>query len=184
MNKPNPFKVPETITAESRIEHLSGDVDLPVDKILSLLKAAMGGDDTPPWPANQRWLLWSSEKLLGHVSVQRRWFVVNKHYFEGWHVGGVCTHPSVQRSGIGTLLMRQVHADLSLQELAFAVLNCGRPLVRFYDKVGYTKIADRALYIRDGELVSDEDPALAISFQQDFDVAALTCEAFPFGFDF
>lgn len=184
MNKPGPFKVSGTIPAESRIEHLSGDVGLPVTEILSLLKAAMGGDDTPPWPANQRWLLWSSEKLLGHVSVQRRWFVVNKHYFEGWHVGGVCVHPAVQRSGIGTFLMRQVHADLSLQELAFAVLNCGHPLVRFYDEVGYTKISDRALYIRDGKLVSDEDPAMAISFRQGFDVAALTCEAFPFGFDF
>jgi ribosomal protein S18 acetylase RimI-like enzyme len=184
MNEPNPFKVSGTIPPGSRIEHLSGDVGLPVTEILSLLKAAMGGDDTPPWPANQRWLLWSSDKLLGHVSVQRRWFVVNKHYFEGWHIGGVCVHPAVQRGGIGTFLMQQVNRDLSLQELAFAVLNCGHSLVKFYDKVGYTKIADRALYIRNGKLVSDEDPALAISFRQSFDVAALTCEAFPFGFDF
>ena len=184
MNNPGPFKVSNTIPAESRIEHLSGDVGLPATEILSLLKAAFGGDDTPPWPANQRWLLWSADKLLGHVSVQRRWFVVNKHYFEGWHVGGVCVHPAVQRSGIGTFLMRQVHADLSAQELDFAVLNCGHPRVGFYNRVGYTKISDRALYIRDGELVSDEDPALAISFRQSFDVTALACEAFPFGFDF
>jgi ribosomal protein S18 acetylase RimI-like enzyme len=184
MNKPGSCEVSGTIPAESYIERLSGDVGLPVTNILSLLKAAFGGDDTPPWPANQRWLLWSPDKLLGHVSVQRRWFVVNKHYFEGWHVGGVCVDPAVQRSGIGTLLMRQVHADLSLQELDFAVLNCGRPLVRFYNKVGYTKVSDRALYMRDGRLVSEEDPALAISFRQTFDVAALTCESFPFGFDF
>jgi GNAT superfamily N-acetyltransferase len=184
MNKPGPFEVSGTIPAESHIERLSGDVGLPVTDILSLLKAAFGGDDTPPWPANQRWLLWSPDKLLGHVSVQRRWFVVNKHYFEGWHVGGVCVDPAVQRSGIGTLLMRQVHADLSLQELDFAVLNCGRPLVRFYNKVGYTKVSDCALYMRDGRLVSEEDPALAISFRQTFDVAGLTCEVFPFGFDF
>lgn len=80
--------------------------------------------------------------------------------------------------------MRQVHADLSAQELAFAVLNCGRRLIGFYNRVGYTKISDRALYIRDGKLVCDEDPALAISFRQSFDVADLACEAFPFGFDF
>jgi hypothetical protein len=80
--------------------------------------------------------------------------------------------------------MRQVHADLSLQELCFAVLNCGHPLVGFYSRVGYSKVSDRSLYIRDGRLVSEEDPALAVSFRQSFDVAALTCEAFPFGFDF
>lgn len=184
MNRSGPFKVSGTIPAELRIEHLSGDVGLPEKEILSLLQAALGGDDTPPWPANQRWLLRSCDQLLGHVSVQRRWFVVNRHYFEGWHVGGVCVHPAVQRGGIGTFLMRQAHADLAPQELAFAVLNCGRPLVKFYNSVGYTEVSDRALYIRDGRLVTEEDPALAISFRQSFDVAALTCEAFPFGFDF
>lgn len=184
MNKPGLLETPGTAPAQSRIEHLVGDVGLPETEILSLLKAAMGGDDSPPWPANQRWLLWSSNKLLAHVSVQRRWFVVNKHYFEGWHVGGVCVQPAIQRSGIGTFLMRQVHADLSRQELAFAVLNCSRSLVSFYNGVGYTRVSDHALYIRDGKLVSEEDPALAISFRQSFDVAVLTCEAFPFGFDF
>ena len=184
MNRPDPFAVPDTVPAESRIKHLSGDAGFPEKEILALLKAALGGDETLPWPANQRWLLWSTDKLLAHVSVQRRWFLVNQHYFEGWHVGGVCVHPPVQRSGIGTLLMRRAHADLSLQELAFAVLNCGHPLVRFYNRIGYTKISDRALYIRHGKLVSEEDPALAISFRKSFDVAALTCEAFPFGFDF
>jgi GNAT superfamily N-acetyltransferase len=184
MNRPDPFEVAHTMPAGPRIEHLCDDAGLPEKEIQSLLGAAMGGDDAPPWPANQRWLLWSPDKLLAHASVQRRWFVVNEHYFEGWHVGGVCVHPAVQRSGIGTLLMRQVNADLSLQELAFAVLNCSHPLVGFYSRVGYTKISDRALYIRDGKLASEEDPAMAISFRQSFAVAALTCEAFPFGFDF
>jgi ribosomal protein S18 acetylase RimI-like enzyme len=184
MNRSGLSRVSGSTPAELRIEHLSGDSDLPEKEIQFLLGAAMGGDDSPPWPANQRWLLWSPDKLLAHASVQRRWFVVNKHYFEGWHVGGVCVHPAVQRSGIGTLLMQQVHADLSLQELAFAVLNCDHPLIGFYSRVGYSKVSDRALYLRDGRLVGEEDPALAISFRPSFDVAALACEAFPFGFDF
>jgi len=184
MNKAGTLKIPGTIPTELRTEHLSEDVGLPEKEILSLLKAALGGDDTPPWPANQRWLLWSSNKLLAHVSVQRRWFVVNKHYFQGWHVGGVCVHPAVQRSGIGTFLMQQAHADLYLQELGFAVLNCSRSLVRFYNGVGYMGVSDRALYIRDGKLVCEADPALATSLRQDFDVSVLECEAFPFGFDF
>jgi hypothetical protein len=68
MNRSGPFEVSDTIPAESRIEHLSGDIGSPEKGILSLLKAAMGGDDTPPWPANQRWLLWSADKLLAWIS--------------------------------------------------------------------------------------------------------------------
>ena len=105
MDKTSNIKTSGKLLPESRIERISDDVGLPEKEILSLLKAAMGGDDTPPWPANQRWLLWHSAELIGHVSVQRRWFVVNRRYWEGWHVGGVCVHPSVQREGIGSYLM-------------------------------------------------------------------------------
>ena len=184
MTKSASIKISNTLPPDSRIEHLSNDVGFPEKKILSLLKAAMGGDDTPPWPANQRWLLWFSSELVGHVSVQRRWFVVHDHYFEGWHVGGVCVHPNVQRKGIGTILMEQAHAGLTHQKLRFAVLNCGPSLVNFYGRVGYVKISDHALYIRDEKLVIDVDPVMAISFQNGFDVASLDCTAFPFGFDF
>jgi predicted N-acetyltransferase YhbS len=99
-------------------------------------------------------------------------------------VGGVCVDPALQRNGIGTLLVRQAHTDLASQKPDCAVLNCGEPLVRFYERAGYVKVSDRALYIREGKLAVDEDPALAISLKRDFDVAALVCEAFPFGFDF
>lgn len=184
MNNSAAVKILNTFPTDSRIEHLSDDVGFPEREILSLLKAGMGGDDTPPWPANQRWLLWFSNELVGHVSAQRRWFVVNSHYLEGWHLGGVCVHPNVQRKGIGTLMMERAHADLSHQELGFAVLNCGHSLVRFYERVGYVKVSDYALYIRDEKLVIDDDPVLAISFQEGFNVASLVCTAFPFGFDF
>jgi len=177
------FDISDRIPAGSRVEHRLDDTDLPEAELLRLFRAAFGGADIL-WSANQRWLLWSSDKLLGHVSVQRRWFIVNKRHFEGWFVGGVCVDPAVQRSGIGSLLMRQAHADLASQELSFAVLNCGDRIVRFYERFGYVKISDRALYIRENKLAVDEDPVLAVSFKQEFDVSALTCEVFPFGFDF
>ncbi len=184
MNELSKNKVLRTLPTETRIEHIINDVSLPEKAILSLLKAAMGGDDTPPWPANQRWLIWHSERLIAHVSVQRRWFVVKKHYYEGWHVGGVCVNPGNQGKGIGTLLMEQAHADLSRQELGFAILNCGRSLIKFYERVGYIRVSNRGMYLRGGELVIDADPAMAISFGQAFDVGVLKCETFPFGFDF
>ena len=184
MDNSDPTKYLNSLPAGAWIEHLVGDADVPEKEILSLLKAAMGGDDSPPWPANQRWLVWHSDQLIGHVSVQRRWFVVNNHYFEGWHVGGVCVHPTEQGQGIGTILLEQAHVDLSRQELGFAVLNCASSLTRFYNRVGYTKISDRGMYIRDNQLAIDDDPAMALSFRPAFNVGVLECGAFPFGFDF
>lgn len=168
----------------ARMERINEDMELPEQAVLDLLKAAMGGDDSPPWPANQRWLLWNADELIGHVAAQRRWFVVNRRYFEGWHVGGVCIRPEVQRQGVGTRLMEQVHADLAQQELTFAVLNCGPALASFYGGVGYVKVADHGLYLRAGKLAQEADPAMAISFSEAFEVSVLSCEAFPFGFDF
>ena len=166
-----------------RIEHISEEVGLPETELLQLFWAAFGAVDAL-WPANQRWLLWAADKLVGHASVQRRWFILKKRYFEGWMVGGVCVDPVYQKSGLGTLLMRQAHTDLASQTLDFAVLNCGATRVSFYEHVGYVKVSDRALYLRGGELAFDEDPALAISFNKAFDVTTLLCSAFPFGFDF
>lgn len=184
MNGSAENKISRVLPTEMRVEHIVSDVGLPERAVSALLMAAMGGDDTPPWPANQRWLMWDSEKLIAHVSVQRRWFVVRKRYYEGWHLGGVCVNPDDQGRGIGTWLMERVHADLSRQELGFAVLNCSRSLVQFYGGVGYAQISDHGMYLRDGERVIEADPAMAISLGGRFDVALLKCEAFPFGFDF
>jgi len=167
----------------SRLEHLIGDTGIPGDSLLELFSSAFGSVDTL-WPANQRWLFWLDDRLVGHAAVQRRWFVIDKSHFEGWFVGAVCTEPSVQGRGIGTALMRQAHADLATQELNFAVLNCGEPRVHFYERVGYKRISERGLYLRGERVVVDEDPALAIPLEPGFDVDVLATDAFPFGFDF
>ena len=101
-------RVRET-AAGSRIERIYDDLELPGTEILQLFRPCFGEVDSL-WPANRRWLLWSPDRLVGHVSVQRRWFVVNGRHFEGWFVGGVCVDPVLQGRGLGTLLMRQAHA--------------------------------------------------------------------------
>ena len=166
-----------------RLAHITGDTGVSEQELLGLFRASFGGADTL-WPANQRWLVRCGGQLIGHASVQRRWFVVHRVHFEGWFVGGVCTVPAMQRRGIGTALMRQVHVDLIRQELKFAVLNCGEPRVGFYERVGYRRISDRGLYLRRDRLEIDDDPALVIGLDPGFDINVLKCEAFPFGFEF
>ena len=79
---------------------------------------------------------------------------------------------------------RSAHVALASGELPFAVLNCGEPVVGFFERIGYSRIADRGIYLRGGVAVVDDDPAMAISFRPGFDVRDLACDTFPFGFDF
>ena len=165
------------------IEHLTDDRSAPETELLKLFRAAFGGADSL-WPANQRWLVREEGRLIAHVAVQRRWFLVGKRYLEGWFVGTVCTVPDRQRSRIASELLRVVHQDLRQQELPFAVLNCAKSLIGFYKGVGYSLVADRGTYLRGGRAVTDNDSALAIALNPEFDLSMLHCGSFPFGFDF
>ncbi len=184
MPKNNEFL--DKLPPETRIEHRPNDKNSPETEILDLLKAAFGGGDGPPLPVNQRWLMRSPDKFLGHAAVQRRWFVVNNKYFEGWLLGGVCIDPDLQGKGLASILIKKVLSDLADQELEFAILCCDKEqLENYYKNLGFTKISDSALYLEDGKLERvDGDRTLAISFRKYFDVEALRTEHFPFGFDF
>jgi len=166
-----------------QIEHIFDDRELKVNELVSLLISVFGGTDSL-WPANQRWLLKKGDRIISHASVQRRWFIVNARYYQGWFVGGVCTDSDYQRQGFASILMQQMYEDLKNQELEFIVLNCGESKVHFYETLGYKRIADRAVYLRNGQQEIDDDPALALTLKASFDVEALSCEIFPFGFEF
>ena len=73
---------PGDILAGSRTERITDDIGLPAAELLRLFRASFGGADSIR-PANQRWLLWTADGLVGHVAVQRRWFVVDQKYREG-----------------------------------------------------------------------------------------------------
>ncbi|MDA0336057.1 MAG: GNAT family N-acetyltransferase [bacterium] len=165
------------------LEHIVDYLNVPEDELLQLLGDAFVGADTL-WPANQRWLAWIDHRLVACVAIQRRWFRLASGCYEGWMVGTVGTTPDLQRRGIATQLLRITHADLRKDELAFAVLNCGASRVRFYERNGYQQVSARATYLRDGLAVIDNDPAMAISLQPEFDVTRLAGDSFPFGFDF
>ena len=93
-------------------------------------------------------------------------------------------HPDVQKRGLGTRLLARASADLSVQELSFAVLATGHRIAPFYESVGYEKVSETVLYLRDGKIVHGPGAALAVSFRPAFDVGGLKCARFPFGFEF
>ncbi|GEM_PF-2549127 len=180
------FKFLEKMPFGIRIEHLWQDKNIPERKILGLLRAAFSGGKGPPLPVNERWLLWSQDQLLGHAAVQRRWFVVNNKFFEGWLLGGVCIDPNFQGKGLANILIKKVLSDLAQKELDFAILCCDEEkLSGFYQKFGFAKIADSALYLEEGKIRTVEgDRTLVIAFSEDFDLDVLRVDPFPFGFDF
>ncbi len=177
----------EKVPLETHIEHLANDKNSPEAEILGLLKTAFGGGDGPLLPVNQRWLIRSSDhRLLGHAGVQRRWFVVNKRFYEGWLLGGICIDPDLQGKGLAGLLIKKVLSDLAQQELNFAILCCDKEhLEKYYKKLGFTKISDSALYLEDEKLEKvDGDRILVKSLKKDFNIEVLRSDPFPFGFDF
>ncbi|MBT3341513.1 MAG: GNAT family N-acetyltransferase [Gemmatimonadetes bacterium] len=165
------------------IQHIQDDSDVPTAELLDLFRAAFGGADTL-CPANQRWIARLDGLVVSHVAVQRRWFLVNRVYHEGWFVGMVCTGPDQQHKGLATQLVLRAHEDLVREDLAFTALNCGDGVVPFYEQLGYTCISPRGTYLRGDRGIVDEDPAMAFSLNPDFDVQDLACDSFPFGFDF
>ncbi len=171
------------LAEELRIEHLRDDNGVDEEALLALFRDAFGGAESL-WPANQRWLGRVRGQIVSHAAVQHRWFIANKTYQQGWFVGTVCTLPDYQHRGFAAQVMRAMHQDLIDDVLSFAVLNCGDSVEPFYERLGYARVAPRATFLRNGQSVVDEDPSLAISLHAGFDVACLTCESFPFGFDF
>lgn len=165
------------------IDRFYQDVGVVEAEVLALLTAAFGQADSL-WPSDQRWLLRRDEQLIAHVAVQQRWFIVNARYHRGWFVGAVCTDPAFRQHGYASHLMQQVHLDLANEHLGFALLNCGEQRVRFYERLGYQRIANRGLYLRQEGHEIDDDPALAIALQDAFDLTSLHCDPFPFGFYF
>ncbi len=180
------FEFLEKMPSGKRIEHLSQDKNIPEAEILDLFQAAFRGGGGSLLPVNERWILWSSDKLIGHAGVQRRWFVVKDKYFEGWLLGGICINPDFQGKGLANILIKKVLSDLAQKELDFAILCCDEEkLVSFYKRFGFIKISDSALYLENGKLEKvDGDRTMVISFAQGFDAEVLRTDPFPFGFDF
>ena len=64
------------------------------------------------------------------------------------------------------------------------MLNCGEPLVPFYERNGFSVIADRAIYDRDGSRAIDDDPVMALSLDGDVSLDNLRLETVYLGSDF
>lgn len=165
-------------------QHLEDDRLVPGKAVLDLQSIAFDADMNELLPANHRWLCWHGEELIAHAAVQRRWFVIRRAYLEGWMLGGVCTEPQYQRQGVARRLLAQVHEDLSMGPLHFIVLNCGNRVRRFYEKIEYKEVSPHGLYLRNGSIEIDNDPALARVLSPELDTDRLRCEAFPFVNDF
>ena len=80
-------------------------------------------------------------------------------------VGGVATHPVVQRQGVGRRLLRELHAFLHTRpEVEFAFLQCREEVVPFYERGGFVRVPGPAQHLDpdEGQWVTDTGPTLIL----------------------
>jgi predicted GNAT family N-acyltransferase len=151
----------------------------------ALITGCFGGmklKDLPP--ATQRAVLLQGGQVIAHAAVQARVFPMTAGPLPGFILGCVCTHPDARQKGIGTAITQSLLAKLDIRLEQFIVLNCGESVTGFYAKMGFVRVAEQAVYTRNGQREVDSDPVMGMGISPSFDVRLLRYDPFPLGEDF
>jgi GNAT superfamily N-acetyltransferase len=122
-----------------------------------LLHACFGEMEFEIGPqATIRAILRAGNGIVAHAAVSIRQIDLHTSEEEIAVLGLVCVEPSERGKGFGYQVIQSLHGSLRMPFL----LNCGRGLVPYYEKIGYKEISACASYFRDGKTVIDTDPVL------------------------
>ncbi|ALW88258.1 GNAT family N-acetyltransferase [Deinococcus actinosclerus] len=120
------------------------------------------------WGSEPEWHLWLADPAgvpAAQLGCGRRVAEVGGREVTLVGVGGVATHPVVQRQGVGRRLLRELHAFLLTQpDVEFAFLQCREEVVPFYECGGFVRVPSPAQYLDpdEGEWVMDTGPTLIL----------------------
>jgi len=94
--------------------------------------------------------------IVGHASAVPRRIRIGSEWWEAAYVEAVATHPASHRSGIGTALMRRLHAEID-SRWPIAFLSTGRAR-DFYLRLGWEVWEGASSVVTDrGEVATDEE---------------------------
>ena len=126
--------------------------------VSQLIATSFGGMSSAAIRAHRRWLALHGERVVAHAAVQRRSLSVRGRVDHVGMVGLVCSDPRERGRGYAASVMRQMVADLAAEPLDWLVLNCGERVAGFYEHLGWTRMAERALYVTADGPRLDTDP--------------------------
>ncbi len=128
-----------------------------------LLKASFGLHEVPD--ANCRLLVTGGGLLLGHCATVARTVLLDSEERVLSLLGLVTVDDAHRGRGLGAELVSRMIDWQRNRGAAGLILNCGKDLVPFYEKRGFVRVSEQAVYERDGRLVEDEDPVMLIVFR-------------------
>lgn len=126
---------------------------------------------TSYWGSEPEWHLWLADPAgvpVAQLGFGRRAVQIGGRDVTIVGVGGVATHPAVQRRGLGRRLLRDLHAFLqTLQDVEFAFLQCREEVAPFYERGGFTRVPNAARYLDpdEGQWVTNAGPTLILPVQ-------------------
>ena len=126
--------------------------------VRELIAASFGGMSSSGIRAHRRWLALLGERVVAHAAVQRRSLTVAGRVWQVGMVGLVCSDPRERGRGYAASVMRRMAADLTAEPLDWLVLNCGEGVVGFYERLGWIRMAEGAVYTTADGRRRDADP--------------------------
>ncbi|MEZ5277877.1 MAG: hypothetical protein R3F07_15965 [Opitutaceae bacterium] len=137
-----------------RAPELSAD-DIP--ELDALFRICFGGMAfTAGPPADLRAIHRVGSRIAAYAAVSLRRIALQGCQRETAILGLVCVDPQFRGRKLGHEVIAALQAAIPLPFM----LNCGAPLVSYYNAIGYRKISDRASYTRSGGVVIDNDPVM------------------------
>ena len=122
-----------------------------------LLQTCFLGIDFDNGPhATIRSILRFGNTIVAHAAASVRQVDLRTSRVELAVLGLVCVDQRQRGSQLGYQVIQALHNSLRMPFL----LNCGRGLVPYYERIGYKEISSSASYLRNGMVVIDQDPVL------------------------
>lgn len=133
-----------------------------LESLCRLLKTSFDLDEVPE--ASCRLLVTGGGLLLGHCATVLRTVRLDSEERVLSLLGLVTVDGAHRGKGLGAELVSRMIDWQRKTGAAGLILNCGERLVPFYEKCGFVRVSECAVYERGGRLVEDEDPVMLILF--------------------
>ena len=103
-------------------------------------------------------LCYLGTKIIGFAATTDRTVIIDNNELKLNLFGMFLIVEQYRNRGVGSEFIQKIVELINKKNNMGVILNCGHSLERFYLKNGFIKICDSAIYLRNNERVTDNDP--------------------------